>query len=155
LGYDTEQVILIINNPDNKITCESRFPNLSFKQLIKDSNDNCLNYLNQDTYKHFPLYSFQCTQKEYSEFLENYSVITDNERKIQLWKYAYSHVFDFLAYISKKNIELTQDFHQVYLEVFSKEIKNDVNFQNKKLIHTRLINIYERIVTTLNQKNNL
>lgn len=154
LGYDEEQVILLFNGPDLLFTCESRWPNLTFNQLYHEPINVCMEYLSQASLKHFPLYSFRFTQKDYSDLMKHYSVLENNERKINVWKCAYSHVFDFLNFVSENNLQLSIDFQQVYLELFEYEIEQDVIFRTKKRIHTRLKKIYGKIVDKCISKNN-
>lgn len=149
LGYDEAQVILLYNASDLLFTCEIRYSNLKLNQILHEPINECIKYINKDTSKYFPIYSLRFTQKEYTEFIKCYSVLEQEERKITVWKCAYSFAFDFLKYISNNNLVLISDFHQIFLELFEYEIEQDVLFQSKKRIFNRLEKIFQKIVVKL------
>lgn len=109
----------------------------------------CANYLEPNSTKHFPLYSFRVTNQEYTEFLKVYAILDNDERKRMIWKIAYSHILTFFNFLDRNKIKLQTDFHTSYLNAFEYQIEQDLLFKSKKNQNSMLEKIFIKIIADL------
>jgi hypothetical protein len=153
VGYDEHTVILFNVYENSKNVYEIRDYALNLIDLKIDAIDQSFSLLNQETMKHFPMYSFKFTQNDYNHLILNYPQLDSNEKKEKVWKCAYSYILSFVQFIVDSNLVLENDFHENYLKVFTNEIEEAVLNQSFDPLDTdnRLEEIFLRITHLIYQ----